>query len=283
MSETDKFYIPKRNKKEILVIGHRGNAKFSPENTKKSYETAINLGADIIETDVRITKDGVLVFQHDDTIDRNTNGKGPIAEKTFDELRGYDFGYSDLFGEKFKGERIFTVEEGIKLFKERKVAYLLEIKTPAVIEPLSKLIAKLKPAKKYNKFLVWSTNDSQTIIKYMKGYDIYHLAPIDGFINTQDKDAYFKDLKSKGITGFSINMGALFGMDKKDTDLFLILAAKYKMPVGVWTVDSTAEINRAMEYQVKGIIKNKTYIGKIDFVTTNDPAKAILLSGKNLK
>ena len=276
-AENTVLSMPERNKKEILITGHRGNAKFSPENTLTSYRKAIELGADIIETDVRLTKDGVPVFCHDGNIDRTSNGTGNICDKTLAELKGYDFGYRAVFRDKFKGEPILTLEDGLKFFKEKNVKFLLEIKENQVIEPISKLVKKINTKKKNTKFLVWSIGDSKDICKYLKGYDIYHLAPLDAYLAAENKDGYFRELKDAGITGFSVNYHQLFGMDKKDTDLFLILAAKYKMPVGVWTIDSTGEINNAMNYMVKGTVGKKSYLGKIDIITTNDPLKAILL------
>lgn len=76
-------YMPER----ILVAAHRGAHQDYPENSLASYREAIRLGVDIIETDVRATKDGVLVIMHDKTVDRTTNGKGNVCDLTFDELR----------------------------------------------------------------------------------------------------------------------------------------------------------------------------------------------------
>lgn len=279
-----KFDMPERNKKEILVVGHRGNAKFAPENTMESYSQAVNMGADIIETDVRITKDGVLIFMHDDSVDRTSNGTGKIEEKTFAELRGYDFGYADVFGDKYHGEPILSVEEGMKYFKKKNAKVFYEIKTPAVIKPLAELINKIKPSKKNTMFLVWNLNDSKALSTLLKGYRIAHLSPIEAYVTAENKTEYFDTMKANGITDLDPNFSTFFDyLNQQDRDLFAILAAKYKMKLGLWTLDSTGNINKAAEYQVKGQIKNKTYIGKIDMITTNDPEKTILLLGKKLK
>ncbi len=284
------FDMPQRNRKEIKTVAHRGNAKYCPENTLTSYKSAVKLGADIVETDVHITKDGIPVFSHDGSIDRCSNGKGNIADKTLDELKGYNFGCTTnpAFGDRYKDEPILTVEDGIKFFKEANVGFFLEVKTPAIIVPTAEIIKRLKPDKKKTMFLVWNNNDSKAIKEVLKGYNVYHLDPIDDYMKAEDKEEYFKQLKEDGITGFSINYsvlfgGAVFNLSKEDRDVFLVLAAKYKMPVGIWTVDSTSQMNYAMNYQVKGVINNKTYIGKVDLITTNDPAKCILLTGKSLK
>src|SRR3989344_540836 len=77
-------------------IGHRGAAGYEPENTFCSFEKALELGADAIEFDVRKTKDGNLVIMHDETVDRTTNGRGPIKDFTLKELWRLNAGKEEL-------------------------------------------------------------------------------------------------------------------------------------------------------------------------------------------
>ncbi|MER7672104.1 glycerophosphodiester phosphodiesterase [Kitasatospora sp. NPDC096128] len=65
-----------------VVIGHRGAPFNAPENTMASFDTALDQGADWLETDVQTTRDGVPVLMHDPTVDRTTNGKGAVADLT---------------------------------------------------------------------------------------------------------------------------------------------------------------------------------------------------------
>ena len=65
-----------------IVIGHRGCAGEAPENTLPSFERALALGAAILETDVHLTRDGVPVLMHDDRIDRVSDGRGPVRDRT---------------------------------------------------------------------------------------------------------------------------------------------------------------------------------------------------------
>jgi len=71
----------------ILVAAHRGAHKDAPENSLASIEAAIRLGVDIVELDVRVTRDGVPVLMHDATVDATTDGTGPIDQMTFDQVR----------------------------------------------------------------------------------------------------------------------------------------------------------------------------------------------------
>lgn len=75
-----------------LVIGHRGNRAFAPENTLESFRQAVGLGVDGLEFDVRVTRDGEVVVFHDETVERTTDGRGRIADMTWDEVRRLDAG-----------------------------------------------------------------------------------------------------------------------------------------------------------------------------------------------
>lgn len=102
-----------------LVIGHRGAKGHLPENTLPSIERAIELGADGIEIDVYRVGDALIVI-HDETVDRTTNGHGPIERLTLDELRALDAG---------KGARIPLLEEVIACVAGR-VLLDIELKGP---------------------------------------------------------------------------------------------------------------------------------------------------------
>ncbi|MEG8274846.1 glycerophosphodiester phosphodiesterase [Streptomyces sp. AHA2] len=86
----------------FLTIGHRGVMGVEPENTLRSFVAAQEAGLDAIELDLHLSKDGALVVMHDTTVDRTTDGTGPIAEKTLAELRALDAG---------RGERVPVFEE----------------------------------------------------------------------------------------------------------------------------------------------------------------------------
>ncbi|MEV7323193.1 glycerophosphodiester phosphodiesterase family protein [Streptomyces sp. NPDC093970] len=86
----------------FLTIGHRGVMGVEPENTLRSFVAAQQAGLDLIELDLHLSKDGALVVMHDAEVDRTTDGTGPIAEKTLEELRTLDAG---------RGERVPLFEE----------------------------------------------------------------------------------------------------------------------------------------------------------------------------
>lgn len=91
------------------ICAHRGATENHPENTLPAFEEAIRLGAQMIEFDVQLSKDGALVIIHDDTVDRTTDGNGKVSHKNFKELRQLDAGSWKSI--QFKNTRIPTLEE----------------------------------------------------------------------------------------------------------------------------------------------------------------------------
>jgi glycerophosphoryl diester phosphodiesterase len=101
------------------VIGHRGARSVAPENTLGSIRAAERCGADFVEVDVRLSKDGILVVIHDDSADRTTDGMGRVEEMTLEEIRLLDAG---------SGERIPTLCEAADLAEELDLGIVVEMK-----------------------------------------------------------------------------------------------------------------------------------------------------------
>ncbi|MFH6601874.1 glycerophosphodiester phosphodiesterase family protein [Maribacter algicola] len=87
--------IDYKSKNNILVCAHRSYHKNAPENSLQSIKNAIILGIDLVELDVRTTKDSVLVLMHDDSIGRVSTGKGKLNDFTFKELQNFSLKIED--------------------------------------------------------------------------------------------------------------------------------------------------------------------------------------------
>jgi glycerophosphoryl diester phosphodiesterase len=107
----------------VICYAHRGARAHAPENTLLAFKVAFDLGADAIECDVRLSRDGRLVIMHDDTVDRTTDGTGPVADQSYTELRGLDAGARWRLP-----QRIPTLEETLALVRERGGGVNLEVK-----------------------------------------------------------------------------------------------------------------------------------------------------------
>jgi glycerophosphoryl diester phosphodiesterase len=92
-----------------LILAHRGASRRAPENTMAAFRLAAQLGADGIELDVQLSKDGEAVVMHDSRVDRTSDGHGRVADLTLAELRALDAG--GWVAPEFAGERIPTLAE----------------------------------------------------------------------------------------------------------------------------------------------------------------------------
>jgi glycerophosphoryl diester phosphodiesterase len=92
-----------------IVVGHRGDKLFAPENTLSSFKQAAEKGADAVEFDVKLTADRRVIVLHDQTVDRTTNGSGNVAKLTLEAIQKFDAGIQ--FPGRFHGERIPALEE----------------------------------------------------------------------------------------------------------------------------------------------------------------------------
>lgn len=115
----------------MWVVAHRGASGYAPENTMAAFRRAVELGASFIETDLQVTRDIQVIAMHDSTLDRTTNGKGPVHLRTLEELRALDAGawFDSRRCGSFAGERVPTLNEVLRFATERDVNFYLEIKS----------------------------------------------------------------------------------------------------------------------------------------------------------
>lgn len=108
------------------IIGHRGAALLAPENTIAGFCVAAARDIDCVEFDVKLTRDGRCILLHDDTLDRTTNGQGPAASLTFEEIRRLDAG--SWFGADYIGQPVPSLEEAVEVLGKLKLRAIVEIK-----------------------------------------------------------------------------------------------------------------------------------------------------------
>lgn len=110
-----------------MIIAHRGAKGMSPENTLGAFKLGLEQGCEGIELDVHLSADGELIVIHDHTLDRTTDRKGAIAEKTLAEIKEADAG--SWYSEAYKGEKVPTLAEVFDLVPAS-VMINIEIKAP---------------------------------------------------------------------------------------------------------------------------------------------------------
>jgi glycerophosphoryl diester phosphodiesterase len=101
---------------QVIVVSHRGDWRNAPENSLQAIKNCIKMGVDMVEIDIRETKDGHLVVMHDKTLDRTTNGKGKVKEWSLDSLRTLNL--KDGLGVLTK-HKIPTLKEALQTSKDK--------------------------------------------------------------------------------------------------------------------------------------------------------------------
>ena len=119
----------------MLIIGHRGARGLEPENTLRALRRGIEC-ADLVEVDLRLTRDGIPVAIHDATLDRTTDGTGPVQDYTVEELKRLDAG---------EGETIPTLREVLDLVCDRGTGLVVEIKEPGTEAIIASMLMDQMP------------------------------------------------------------------------------------------------------------------------------------------
>lgn len=134
--------IADERKTEFINFAHRGASEYAPENTFLAFNLGIYMGANGIETDVQLTKDGVAVLFHDDTIERMTGQSGSISDYTYDELSAFDVTKGTL------KDKIVKLEDFLKFFAFRDITFAIEIKQRGIAKTVVDIIRRFDICKK---------------------------------------------------------------------------------------------------------------------------------------
>ena len=227
-----------------LVWAHRGASGYAPENTLPAFRRAIELGADGIELDVQLTRDGQIVVIHDEQVGRVSNGKGWVKDLTLDQLKKLDFG-RQFSG--FEGTRIPTLEEVYTLFRPTSMTINVELKTGVISYPeLERRVVELTHR---------MGMENQVLYSSFNHYSCRKLRELDG-------DAYIGFLYADGymgIAGYCRENGgnalhpALYNIRYPD---YMKEAAENGLDVNVWTVNEKSHIRSCIDAGVNAVITN---------------------------
>ena len=136
------------NAPHTLVIAHQGGDGVWPGDTMFAFGKAVEIGADVLEMDAHITRDGQIVLMHDERVDRTTNGTGLIEDLTLDELKQLDAAYNwsiddgATFPYRGQGIQVPTLDELFEQFPQMRYVIEIKLTTNPIDKPLCDLIRK---------------------------------------------------------------------------------------------------------------------------------------------
>ncbi len=238
-------------RKKPLVIGHRGNSSNAPANTIESIRQAIELGVDMIELDVRLSKDGIPVLIHNDTVDETTNGHGAVSSLSLAQLKELDAGsWKD---KKYTNEKIPTLVEALE-FAKGKVCLSLDLKDELAISPMIKDIHNTnmrdevvicgcsEPQAKQ----IWDIDKSITVLFNTD-------SQLDKLAELEDKTEFIAMYVHRACKErFSVLNVSYKFVDEE----FIYRAHLRGLSVWVWTVDDADEMKRLIYMGVDAIYSN---------------------------
>lgn len=244
-----------------VVLAHQGASGYAPSNTMAAFRLALEQGADILELDVHMTRDGVVVVSHDETIDRMSNGSGLIREMTLAELRQYDFGYDFTpdggltYPYRGKGVTIPTLEEVLQAFPE--VPLNIEIKQvdPPMEAQVWELIQRYGAE---DRVLIASFHG--TVAKRWRelaGDRVATSAPVEHMYAVAAHYVPHLDrLYEPVYDAFQVPVAEKAGplTVRFDTERFLAMAERVNVAVHYWTINDEEEMRRLYQLGAHGII-----------------------------
>jgi glycerophosphoryl diester phosphodiesterase len=229
--------------KGMISVAHRGASNFAPENTQSSFQKALELGADFLECDVHLSKDGELIIMHDDKVDRTTNGFGYVKNFTLAELKGLDAG--EKFHSSFAGEKVITLNELLDEFYGE-IGLLIEIKKPSMYPGIEEKVANLlSEYQDFDSIIVQSFD-----IESMRKMNTL-LPKLEVALLMNPSIQYLSTQKIIDLTSFAtyINFNVSY-VNKRVIDQIHNQGGK----VLVWSTKNQGWVDKAYQFNVDGII-----------------------------
>ena len=248
---THPFFTP-----EPMVLAHRGASAYAPDHTLDAMRIALEQGADAIEADVHLTRDGQIVLHHGGDLSENTDGVGPLRRFTLEEVRHFDAGFQfspddgATFPYRGKGQRVTTLREALEAFPD--VRFNLDIKERRAARATRRLIDEHRASERVLLASWYSWQRAPALRDYAGPRSI-----------TMDQMAAFlllHWLRLDDLWGLKIDALQLperhWGLQVV-TPRLVERAHALGMRVHVWTVDSESDMERLFGWGVDGIITKK--------------------------
>lgn len=246
------------------VFGHRGAAGEAPENTLVSFERAVACGVDIFELDVHATRDGTIVVLHDETLERTTDGSGPVKELTWAQLQELDAGYrfttdGRAFPFRGRGVRVPSLAELFARFPD--CCFNIEVKqaAPEIARDVVQLVFLYQLAPRV--VLAAEHDEIMQQIRAAAGGSIatsYSTGEVVDFVFKHREGA----LAQHQSVGRALQIPVAFNGIDLVTQESVRAAHEKGLEVHVWTINDRAEMDRLLALGVDGLISDLPAIAR---------------------
>lgn len=278
LAETPPLEQQLKDLQSFQVIAHRGASGHAPESTIAAYELAHEWEVDYLELDVQLTSDGELVVFHDDAIERTSDGEGAINDYTLEELKALDTGTwfnqenPDSADPAFNGAQMLTLDELFERFGHD-ARYYIETKSPQLNPGLEEALVETLEAYdmvESGRVLVQSF-EQDSLLKVQELNDDVPLIQLVWYYPSEEDESRLvewtgvtpgpseiTDQDFQAVADYAVGIGTNFiyeGEEVIDAD-FIRQANDNGLPVHVYTVNETGEMERLREMGVNGLFTN---------------------------
>jgi glycerophosphoryl diester phosphodiesterase len=239
-----------------LVFAHRGGGALAPENTIAAFDRGLGLGADGLELDVHLSRDGVVVVHHDAVLDRTTDGTGPLAAGSVLELTqlnaGFRFGSGGGYPFRDQGLRIPTLREVLHRYPSTRM--IVEIKENSG-KMARAVLDDVKAAGALDRVCFGSFG--LHVLRALRGSEPMALTSA---AREEVRWALYRSWIGRPVAraGYQVyQVPEQAGAVRVVSPRFVRLAHRAGLPVQVWTVDTAADIRRLLDWGVDAVISDR--------------------------
>lgn len=242
------------------VIAHQGGDRLWPGNTLYAFQKSVEMGVDVIETDLRQSKDGALMISHDESVDRISNGTGRVIDLTYAELKRLDAGYNwspdggKTFPYRGQGITFVSLEDVFKALPNMRFNIDMKQNEPPIEDALSKLIRQYNMQ---NKVVAASFSHKNTTVfrklcpevttaadvTETRNFVLLNFVHLSRWLRPQYQ-VFQAPTSSSGIPII--------------TPRFIHAAHERNLRVEVWTIDDPEEMRRLIAMGVDGIMSDRS-------------------------
>ncbi len=250
------WFAPRAGDHQPLVLAHQGGEGQWPSNTLLAFQNAAQAGADVLDTDMHMTKDGVPILMHDETVDRTTDGTGAIRDLTLAQIKqldaAYDFSTDEgqTFPYRGQGVTVPTLEELFQTFPDKRFG--IEIKQTEPLETAQRFCALIRQYQMQGKVLVSSFRQ--------ENMDAFRReCPEVATSATENEVKLFYVLHLLGMTRAFTPSYSSFQVPEESGGIYLLTpqfrdaARERNLPIVPWTINEAADLQRMIDLGVDGI------------------------------
>ncbi len=244
-----------------LFFAHQGGGLLAPENTLLAFEQGVACGADALELDIQTTSEGEIIVLHDPTVDRTTNGTGPVAAYTLAELRRLDAGYhftadgGKTYPYRGQGLTIPTLREVLERFPQTRINIDLKESSPARERHLWELIQEFHAE---DRVLVACASGHAPIVRFRK----YSEGRVATAASAWEIRLFLLSMfghvsRWLRLPYDALQVPELYGSTRVISPALVQTAHQCGLEVHVWTVNDRPSMERLLAMGVDGIMTDR--------------------------